>query len=130
MPSDPPPLPATKPVARRMAKRARVPRAASNLTSLASVLPDVGRALGLDRKAAELATMALWRELTPEPYRSRSRALKLLMRGHVCVLQVGVDDGATASDLSFQLEAIRTRMNVFSAQTGVTVDRIDLMTRH
>ncbi|MBK8189752.1 MAG: DUF721 domain-containing protein [Vampirovibrionales bacterium] len=118
----------------RGARRAKSPRiqtrrAASELTSLANVLPQVGESLGLERKAAELAMLALWRELTPPPYRDRSRALKIIRQGEAQVLQVGVEDGATAGDLSFQLEAIRARLNAFSAQTGVTIDRIQLMTR-
>ncbi len=108
-------------------RRNRNPKGDSHgITELKSILPAVGDALGLAQKTQEMAVLSLWNQQVPQRYQGKTRPLRLKLQGEQWILQVIVTNGAVASELSFELLDIAQRINLFTAQTGIHIERIDL----
>lgn len=101
-----------------------------SLSTLADILPALCQDLDLDKKVNELALMALWPKqvagIAGQVAADHSKAVRLKKQGHQTTLLVRVSNAAMASELSFQVPAIKEALNKFSPQTGLTVDQIQL----
>ncbi len=104
----------------------RARKGSQPLNSIGDILPAVGRELGLDNKVRELAVLALWEQVVPEAYRQTSRAVRLRREGCQWILDVRVANGPTATELAFERENIRERINAFTPQTGFAIARIEI----
>ena len=98
-----------------------------SMNRIASLMPGLGEQLRLEDKVHEMAFMSLWPEAVGKQYAPHTRAVSLQQRGNERVLLVKVGNAALASDLSFNLPVILKAMNAFEPQTGVRVDRIQLV---
>ncbi len=96
------------------------------ISELSSILPAVGDALGLAEKTQEMAVLSLWNQQLPQRYHGKTRPLRLKQEGKHWVMQVIVMNGAVASELSFDLSDITQRINTFTVQTGIHLERIEL----
>jgi hypothetical protein len=114
------------PYNRNPPKKSRHP----DMVRLDSLLPELSERMGLNQKTAEFAVLALWPvvldRLGLEALRLRSKAYKLSVQAGVTTLRVRVSDAASASDCSFVVDTIKVALNQFSAQTSITVDKIQV----
>jgi hypothetical protein len=112
-----------------MSKR-RDPKRIGSLSSLADVLPGVCEGLELDKKIHEMALLALWPKqvalLAGSHAAENSRAVRLKKQGYQTILLVRVAQAALASELGFQVPALKEALNRFTPQTGLTIDHIQL----
>jgi hypothetical protein len=112
-------------------KKTVKPKRIGSLSSLANVLPGVCDGLQLDKKINELALMALWPKqvegLCGKVAADSTRAVRLKKQGYKTLLMVKVSNSALASELSFQVHALKDALNRFQPQTGITVDQIQLV---
>jgi len=111
-------------------KKAKPTRTGS-LNSLAQVLPGVCDGLQLDKKINELAFLALWPRqaegICGKSTAESTKAIKLKKQGEKIILLVKVAHAALASELGFQLPAMKEALNRFHPQTGISVDHIQLV---
>lgn len=112
-------------------KKGKKPGRVGSLAAFSDVLPQLCQSLELDKKVNELALLALWPQqvtavMGQSQVAQQSRAVRLRKQGYQMVLAVKVANAALASEMSFHLPALIGRLNAFKAQTGLTVDRIQL----
>ncbi|HEY9686030.1 MAG TPA: DUF721 domain-containing protein [Coleofasciculaceae cyanobacterium] len=111
-------------------RKPQKPDSLSALTSLADILPAVCRDLALDRKVNELALLALWPKqvemLAGAVAASQSKAIRLKKQGDRTILVVKVASATLASELGFQVPALKDALNRFHPQTGIMLDQIQL----
>ncbi len=94
--------------------------------SVASILPTVGRQLKLDQKVQEWAVLSLWEQIVDNPFKTRSRAVRIRsQRGQNCMTVLAANS-AVASELTFYLEEYQNRLNRFAADTRLPVHRIEV----
>ncbi|MDX2085960.1 MAG: DciA family protein [Candidatus Melainabacteria bacterium] len=112
--------------AARAASRRKSPHFTGEPSSVGVLLPQVGRLLGLEDKARELALLALWPQVVDPPYRDSSRAVRVLVQpnGQKRLL-VRVLDGVTAAQLGFCAERYCQQLNAYAPQTGFYLAGID-----
>jgi hypothetical protein len=107
------------------------PQRVGSLSSLGDVLPGLYRDLDMDKKVNEFALLGLWPSLVQTflgvSGAAQTRAFRLRKQGYQTVLMVKVSNAALASELSFQLMHLKEALNGYTPQTGLTVDRIQLM---
>lgn len=94
--------------------------------SLSAILPAVGKALNLDKKIQEWAVLSLWAQVVDEPFREKTRALKIRFSERRNHLLVWASNSAVAAELAFHLENYRQKLNAYGSQTGISIHRIDL----
>lgn len=101
-----------------------------SLSAFADILPQVCQNLKLDKKVNELALLALWpvqvAVLAGQVASQNTRAVRLIQQGYQTVLMVKVSNASLASELSFYVPALKTALNGYKAQTGLTIDQIKL----
>ena len=107
-------------------QKKKIHREKSDLITIQNILPDVGKSIGLEKKTQEMAVLGLWRQMVPPAYGNDSRAMALRPQGGRYIMQVRVRDGNTASNLSFELEGVKQRINSFARETGIVIERIEL----
>jgi hypothetical protein len=107
------------------------PKRIGSLSSLAQVLPGVCDGLQLDKKINEMALLALFpgqvEGLCGQVAAQGTRAIRLKKQGYKMLLVVKVSNAALASELTFQVPALKEALNRFQPQTGITVDQIQLV---
>lgn len=106
------------------------PKRAGSLAAFSDVLPKVCQNLDLDKKVNEMALLALWPKqvagIAGQVAASNTKAVRLRKQGYQTILSVTVSNAALASELSFQIPALKEALNRFTPQTGLTVDQIKL----
>ena len=111
-------------------KKSTKPKRVGSLASFAQVLPGVCDDLKLDRKINEMAFLALWPKQTEDICgkiaAENSRAVRLAKHGDKICLFVKVTHATLASEMGFQLPALKEALNRFQPQTGIRVDQIRL----
>lgn len=112
-------------------KKKAKPQRIGSLSSLANVLPGVCDGLQLDKKINEMALLALFSKqvegLCGKVAADGTRAMRLKKQGYKMLLVVKVSNAALASELTFQVPALKEALNRFQPQTGITVDQIQLV---
>ena len=102
-------------------------RQGTPMTGIENILPIVGQQLNLEAKVQEWAVLALWAQLLPEPYCSHTKAVKIKRTGPKLTLLVKATNAAVASQLTFQLESWRQKLNDYARETGIHLDAIQLV---
>lgn len=110
--------------------RGRKIKRAGSLSAFSEVLPRVCEDLALDKKVNEMALLALWPKqvagIAGQAAAENTRAVRLRKQGYQTILSVKVTNAALASELSFQLPALKDALNAYAPQTGLKVDQIQL----
>ena len=103
-------------------------RDATEVKPMSQVLPEVNKALGLDKMMARIAVMRLWSQVVDPPWTTASEAvlMKPAPKGAGEILLVKVGHAAAATDLRFAVEAYRERLNAYHQQTGLQVNAIEV----
>jgi len=116
--------------AKPYAKKSTKPKRTGSLASFAQVLPGVCDGLQLDRKINEMAFLALWPKqvegICGKIAAENSRAVRLAKQGDKICLFVKVVHATLASEMGFQVPALKEALNRYQPQTGITVDQIRL----
>lgn len=106
------------------------PSRVGSLSAFSDVLPQICQNLELDKKVNEMALLALWpnqvSQLAGAVIGQNTRAVRLRKQGYQTVLLVKVANAALASELTFHIPALLNALNGYKAQTGLTVDRIQV----
>lgn len=99
---------------------------------LGTVLPTVATALGLERKAAELALCALWPNVVGAHWAKLSKAVKVespkatphygvKASGKQAILVVAVASPLVVSQLQLQQASFLAKLNAYQQQTGIVL---------
>ncbi|WP_303672796.1 DUF721 domain-containing protein [Vampirovibrio chlorellavorus] len=106
------------------------PTRVGSLAAFSEVLPQICQNLELDKKVNEMALLALWpqqvSQLAGATLGQNTRAVRLRKQGYQTVLFVKVANAALASELTFHIPVLLNALNGYKAQTGLTVDRIQV----
>lgn len=95
-------------------------------SKLADVLPGLCRDLALDEKVKELSLLSIWETLVDDLYKKNTRAVSVRKQGGKNILLIRVKEAALASQLTFDIQRLKTELNRFAPQTGVKIDDIRL----
>lgn len=112
-------------------RKTRKPERAGSLASLSDVLPVLYRDLDMEKKVNEFAFLALWPKLVETlagpMMASQTRAIRLKKQGYRTHLLVKVSNAVLASELGFQLLALKDALNGYHPQTGIQIDQIQMV---
>ena len=91
-----------------------------------SLLQMVAKNLGLDKKAQEFGLLSVWKVVVPEIYKSSTKADSVYYKGKKAYLRIKVQHPTVASELGFELEDLRQKLNRYTPQTGIHLEGIEL----
>jgi len=90
------------------------------------LLEQVAKQLGLDKKAQEFGVLSVWKVVVPDAYRTSAKADSVYYKGHKAYLRVRVKHPTVATELGFELEELREKVNAYALQTGIHLEGIEL----
>jgi hypothetical protein len=95
---------------------------------LSDILPSVSDALNLPQKTRELAVFSLWKKVVQgSSFESSTRPVRIVEKKGQSVLQISVNSGLVASQLSFQLDSFKEKLNQYAPQTGFYLQQIEVL---
>ena len=111
---------------KQLAKGEALPAYQAGYASLQAIFPTVAKKIGFDKKLAELALLAAWNGIVGNPLAATTKAIKIQQRGNQQRLLVAVQNPSLATELSFQLTQLLSKLNKLAPQTGITLQGIDV----
>jgi hypothetical protein len=111
---------------KQLIKGEALPAYQAGYASLQAIFPTVAKQIGFDKKLAELALLGAWQGIVGEPLATYTKAIKVQQRGHEKRLLVAVQNPSLATELSFQLRELLSKLNKLAPQTGITLQGIDV----
>ena len=111
---------------KQLAKGEALPAYQAGYASLQAIFPEVAKQIGFDKKLAELALLGAWNGIVGKPLSLNTKAIKVQQRGAEKRLLVAVQNPSLATELSFQLNQLLSKLNKLAPQTGITLQGIDV----
>jgi Dna[CI] antecedent, DciA len=93
--------------------------------TVASIMPEVSKTMNLPQKIAEMAVMALWPSVGPP----QTKALGVKRVGTKSHLVIAAATPHVAMQLTYQLDGLLSRLNSYTPQTGLRLDKIVVRTQ-
>ena len=111
---------------KKVAQGEALPPYQAGYASLQAIFPTVAKQIGFDKKLAELALLGAWQGIVGKPLSLYTKAIKIQQRGADKRLLVAVQNPSLATELSFQLRELLSKLNKLAPQTGIVLQGIDV----